>query len=98
MVRHVVTFRLNGPEELRREVAARFRSALLGLPAQIPQLKEIEVGVNINPAEQWDVTLIATADSLDDIALYSAHPAHVRAVEIIAPHKAERACVDFIAE
>lgn len=95
MIRHVVTFRLNGSPELRREVATRFRDALLELPAIIPELISLEAGVNVNPAEAWDVTLTATAASLADIATYSAHPAHVKAVEIIAPHKAERACVDY---
>ena len=98
MVKHVATFPLNGPKQFRRDVATRFCSALLELPALIPELKGMEAGVNINPDEKWDISLIATADSLADIAAYSAHPAHVRAVEIIAPHKAERACVDFITE
>ena len=33
----------------------------------------------------WDLVLTATADSLEDVAIYSAHPAHVAAVQIIAP-------------
>ena len=59
MVRHVVTFQFSGSSEVRRTVAASFRDALLALPAQIPQLKKIEVGINENPAENWDLVLIA---------------------------------------
>lgn len=95
MVRHVVTFQFSGSSEVRRTVAASFRDALLALPAQIPQLKKIEVGINENPAENWDLVLIAEADSLEDVAIYSAHPAHVAAVALIAGHKAARACVDY---
>lgn len=95
MVKHVVTFRLDGPEETRLDVARRFCDALEALPTVIPELISIETGVNINPAEQWDVCLIAVAESLEDIAAYSAHPDHQAAVAIIAPYKSARACVDF---
>lgn len=95
MVKHVVTFQFAGSPEIRREVATRFRDALLALPQQIEELKSIEVGLNENPAEQWDLVLIAQAETLADVAAYSAHPAHLAAVEIIAGHKAGRACVDY---
>lgn len=96
MIKHVVTFRLSGSADVKREVAARFCEALNGLPSLIPELVSMETGVNVNPAEDWDVCLIATARSLEDVAAYSAHPAHRQAVEIIAPYKAARACVDFV--
>lgn len=95
MIRHIVTFSFYGSVEERRAVSEKFRDALIVLPDRIPQLKSIEVGINENPAEEWDLVLVATADSLADVAAYSAHPAHLAAVEIIAPHKKARACVDF---
>ncbi|MDE6288450.1 MAG: Dabb family protein [Muribaculaceae bacterium] len=95
MIKHTVTFKLKGTPEERREAATRFAAALDALPAVIPQLLSIETGVNINPAESWDVTLTATAATLDDVAAYSAHPAHLAAVAIIAGCKEERACVDY---
>lgn len=96
MVKHVVTFKFKGSSEERAEVARRFAEALIALPDQIEELKSIEVGININPKETWDLVLTATADSLDDVAAYSAHPAHVAAVQIIAPFKEDRACVDYL--
>lgn len=96
MIKHVVTFKFKGSEEERKDVAKRFAEALVQLPAEIPQLKSIEVGLNINPAETWDLVLTATADSLEDVAIYSAHPAHQAAVAIIAPYKESRACVDYL--
>lgn len=95
MIKHVVTFKFKGTEQERKEVARKFKEALDKLPEQIPQLKSIEVGININPGETWDLVLTAVADSLEDVAIYSAHPAHQAAVAIIAPYKLERACVDF---
>lgn len=95
MVKHVVTFKFKGSPEEKKNVATKFAEALVQLPDDIPQLKSIEVGINMNPAETWDLVLTATADSLDDVAIYSAHPAHQAAVAIIAPYKEERACVDY---
>lgn len=95
MVKHIVTFKFKGTPEERKEVARKFAGALIQLPDQIKQLKSIEVGINENPKETWDLVLTATAESLEDVAIYSAHPAHVAAVEIIAPYKEERACVDY---
>ena len=95
MIKHVVSFKFKGTPEQRKEVAEKFAEALIQLPDEIPQLKSIEVGININPAEKWDLVLIAVADSLEDVAIYSAHPAHQSAVAIMAPYKEDRACVDF---
>ena len=95
MIKHVVSFKFNGTADERLDLARRFKAALEQLPAIISQLKSIEVGINVNPAEHWDLVLTATADSLADVAAYSAHPAHVAAVAIIAPFKADRACVDY---
>ncbi len=95
MVKHIVIFRFTGTPAERQAVAAEFRDALVKLPAIIPQLKSIEVGINVNPAEADDLVLTATADSLEDVAAYSAHPAHQAAVALIAGHKGSRACVDY---
>lgn len=95
MVKHIVTFQFKGTPAERRAVAEAFRDALVALPDQIEQLKSIEVGINENPAEAWDLVLTAQAETLEDVAIYSAHPAHQAAVALIADHKAARACVDY---
>ena len=66
------------------------------LPAVISELKEIKVGININPAEEWDLSLEALVNDMDNLASYANHPAHQRIVkEMIAPIKEGRACVDY---
>ena len=95
MIKHVVTFKFQGSPEERKDISTRFAEALIQLPCEIPQLKSIEVGLNINPSEDWDLVLTAQAESLEDVAIYSAHPAHQAAVAIIAPYKVARACVDY---
>ncbi len=95
MVKHIVTFKLKGSDEERRDAALRFKAALEALPAQIDVLHSIEVGINENPAETWDVVLTATVDTLADVDIYAKHPAHVAAAGIIAGCKESRACVDY---
>lgn len=96
MVKHIVSFKFKGSAEERKNVANKFAEALLALPSQIDELTSMEVGINMNPNESWDLVLTATADNLENVAKYSAHPAHLAAVAIIAPYKEERACVDYI--
>ncbi|MDE6346497.1 MAG: Dabb family protein [Muribaculaceae bacterium] len=95
MVKHIVTFKLKGSDEERRDAALRFKAALEALPAQIDVLHSIEVGINENPAETWDVVLTAIVDTLADVDIYAKHPAHVAAAGIIAGCKESRACVDY---
>ena len=77
MVKHIVTFKLSGTKEERLDVARAFKNALLALPAQIEVLRSMEVGINENPAEEWDVVLTAVVDKMADVAVYANHPAHV---------------------
>lgn len=95
MVKHIVSFKLNGTPEERLEVSRRFKAALEELPAVIEPLQSIEVGINENPAESWDVVLTAIVPTMADVEVYAKHPAHVAAAGIVGPHKADRACVDY---
>ena len=95
MVKHIVCFKFKGEPAVRLDYARRFKAALEALPSQIDVLKNIEVGINENPAESWDLVLTACVDTLADVSAYSQHPAHVAAASIIAPVKESRACVDY---
>ncbi|MGM9826705.1 MAG: Dabb family protein [Muribaculaceae bacterium] len=95
MVKHIVMFKLTGTDAERRAVAESFRDALLALPAQIEVLQSMEVGINENPAESWDVVLTATVPTLADVDVYARHPAHVAAAALLSGHKESRACVDY---
>lgn len=96
MVKHIVTFKFKGDDNKRRQVAEEFKAALLALPEQIEVLRSMEVGINENPNEQWDLVLIAIVDKMEDVDVYAKHPAHVAAAAIISEVKDSRACVDFV--
>lgn len=95
MVKHIVSFKLSGTPEERKEVALKFKAALEALPEQIEVLRSMEVGINENPNETWDVVLTAVVDTMADVDVYAKHPAHVVAAGLLAGHKDSRACVDY---
>lgn len=95
MVKHIVSFKLTGTAEERRTVAEAFKAALLALPEKIDVLQSMEVGINENPAEDWDVVLTAIVPTMADVNVYAKHPAHVAAAGLLAGHKESRACVDY---
>ena len=95
MVKHIVMFKLQGSDQERREIALRFKEALDALPSQIDVLQSIEVALNENPGEDWDIVLTAIVPTMDDVATYAMHPAHVAAAAIIKEAKQARACVDY---
>lgn len=95
MVKHIVSFKLSGTADERRAVAEKFKAALEALPAVIEPLQSIEVGINANPAEDWDVVLTAIVPTMADVAVYAKHPAHVAAAGLLGANKEARACVDY---
>ena len=95
MIKHIVTFKLKGTPEERKEAAVKFRDALIALPSRIDCLKSLEVGLNCNPDEDWDIVLTALVDNLADLNEYANHPDHLAAAAIIKDLKDSRACVDY---
>ena len=97
MVKHIVLFKLKESltAEAKSEVANCFKNAIEALPASIPFIRKVFVGVNINTAEAWDICLESEFDSLDDVKAYAVHPAHVAAAGILKDAKADRACCDY---
>ena len=95
MIKHIVAFKLKGTAEERLQVARQFKAALDALQEKIDVLRSIEVGINENPAESWDVVLTAVVDKMEDVAVYAKHPAHVAAAALLGDHKDLRACVDY---
>jgi hypothetical protein len=99
MVKHVVMFKLkefSSPSEKILRMGA-IKSALEDLPSIIGEVRSLRVDFNINPEEKWDLILTSEFDCLEDVMAYASHPAHVKVgKELIAPVRADRACVDFI--
>jgi len=98
MIKHIVLFKLKAFEtkEVKNNKLEEIKSALLGLKNKIDVLKSIEVGINTNPAEQFDIALNTTFDSMDDLDVYAKHPDHLAAGKIIREVLESRSCVDYV--
>ena len=95
MIKHVVLFKLKDSEDKLVKMQ-QIKTELEALTSIIDELHSMEVGINVNPAEGWDLTLSCVVDSLEALDAYSNHEAHVKvAKEFIGPIKVDRSCVDF---
>jgi len=97
MVKHTVLFKLkefSSKEEKVRKIN-QIKLGLLNLKTIIPELQSIEVGVNENPKEQYDIALTTTHYSMDDLQAYAVHPSHQAVAQIIREVLESRACVDY---
>ena len=97
MVKHIVMFSLEGPQNEVAAAAAKFKTAIEALPAAMPQwLHKAEVGINDGPAAgNWTLVLTADCPDYESLAAYSAADAHLACVAIIKPLLRSRACVDY---
>jgi hypothetical protein len=97
MIKHIVLFKLKDEisVEEKQVVMNKFKEAIEALPRVISVIRKIEVGLNVNPAESWNIALHSEFDSLDDLKMYATHPDHVAAGKILAETKESRACVDY---
>ncbi len=97
MVKHIVLFKIKDDIQAddKQVIMTTFRDDILALRNIISCIKDINVGFNINPDEQWDICLDSTFETLDDVRYYSKHPQHVMAAGKLKPHLCGRSCVDF---
>lgn len=97
MVKHIVLFKLKETlsQEEKLKVMNDFKAAIEALPATIDFIRKIFVGLNVNPAEKWDICLDSEFDTLADVNAYATHPDHVVAAGLLKDVKADRACVDY---
>lgn len=95
MIKHIVLFKFKNIAD-KTLLLQDIKAELEQLCQIIPQLKELQVGINVNPAEKWDLSLEALVENKQDLDIYANHPAHQQIVQTkIAPFKEDRACVDY---
>lgn len=97
MIKHVVSFLLKEfPSNSEKvEKLNEIKLALEALPTKINVIKSLEVGINVNQAEEYDIVLSVTFNSMEDLDIYAKDPDHVAVGGIIRAVLEKRACVDF---
>lgn len=90
---HVVMFKL---KDRSREAAERARDVLLAMDGKIPELRAIEVGVDVLRSERsYDVVLITKFDDLAAMKRYQEHPAHREVIAFMNEHREVSVVVDY---
>lgn len=83
-------------KEGERENMLLFRERLLALKGQIPEIRAMEVGVNVNPSERsYDAVLVSEFDSLEALKSYSTNPLHVAVSEFCKTIRTNSVSVDY---
>lgn len=93
MITHIVLFKL---VEQSKENLERTKGVLAGMEGKIPQLKYLEVGIDVIRSERsYDIALVTKFDSLGDLQAYQNHPVHLEVAKYIASVRESAVSVDF---
>jgi hypothetical protein len=98
MFNHIVLFKLKDFQNdlIKFEIRDRIKTALVGLPEKINELKYIEVGTNFEiNGGSFDISLITRFDSKEGFEIYRDHPEHQKVVALVRTNTVDRAVVDY---
>ncbi len=99
MIRHIVMWKLKDEAEgaSREKNAEKLKLILEGLKTSIDEIKNVEVGIQINgdSEEALDVVLICDFENELDFKMYTRNPSHKKAVKFIDAVVEKRIFVDY---
>lgn len=93
MITHIVLFKLKDSSPSNVEKA---RDVLLGLKGRIPELRHLEVGIDVLRSERsYDLALVAKFDSLEELQAYQKHPVHLEVAKYMTSVRESAVAVDY---
>lgn len=98
MIKHIVMWKLKEHAEGagREQDIARMKRELEALKTKIPQVRHIEVGMNIITSDAaYDVALYSEFANEQDLNIYLKHPEHLRIAEFVGKIRESRVVVDY---
>ncbi len=97
MVKHIVLW--NFVEELsdeeKKAAGLKMKSLLEPIKELVPGAMEIQVVSNQLASSNRDIALISTFETVEALATYQNHPAHVEAGKYVRSVTCNRACMDY---
>ena len=91
MIRHVIMWKFREGEE---ENMHRFLNGLKSLDGVIPEIRRMEVGVNVLEKNNYDACLIADFDDLEALERYKNDSRHVAVSAMCREIRAARYAID----
>ena len=97
MIKHIVMWRLKEEDPAEKlEIAKELKKRLENLKNVIPEIVQIEAGINFNQAEvAFDVVLYSMFVTEKELTDYQNHPEHVKVVEYVKEIVSDRCVVDY---
>lgn len=92
MIKHVVMWKFKENEE---ENMKKFLKGLNDLKEIIPEIKNMETGININPKNEYDAILISEFETMEDLEKYKNNPEHVKVSALCKEIRVERQAIDY---
>ncbi len=94
MFHHIVFFKLTHRD--RQQDAQAIKAALEGLRGKIPELRHLEVGIDVLRTDRsWDVALVTRFDSRAAMESYAVHPEHKKVLAAIKDLREQSVVVDW---
>ena len=97
MVKHIVlwNFLETMSDTEKKEAAEKMKSLLVPIKDLVPGAVDIQVIANEQSSSNRDVALISTFETVEALANYQTHPAHVEAGKYVRSVTCNRACMDY---
>ncbi|MCF8234009.1 MAG: Dabb family protein [Bacteroidales bacterium] len=98
MVKHIVMIKLKefDTAEEKQHQAKNFKQKLEDLVGKVPELLDMEVGLNFNPKPaSYDLVLISEFESREGLDNYRVHPDHVKVLDVLKQIMEKTAVVDY---
>lgn len=92
MIKHIVMWKFKENEEENMKL---FLEGLNKLKGIIPEIKNMETGININPKNDYDAILISEFETMEDLEKYKNHPEHVKASALCKEIRLDRQAIDY---
>ncbi len=97
MVKHIVLWNFidTMSEEAKKEAVCKMKQLLEPIKELVPGAVDIQVIGNELDSSNRDVALISTFETVEALATYQTHPAHVEAGKYVRSVTCDRACMDY---
>ena len=98
MIKHIVMWKLKqdvGGVQAE-ENAIEMKQRLMALKEKIPEILELEVGINVKQSDAaCDIVLLTSFRTHDDLSAYQSHPDHQYVARFVNDVTSRRSVVDY---